>query len=77
MDRNLDAVVDVTPAPCVATREGGVDRNDKKINALAARHSVATREGGVDRNIPDFSVSRYDPRSPPARVAWIETHWLS
>ena len=57
----------------VATREGGVDRNDKKINALAARHCVATREGGVDRNTLLITCIYLFMSSPPARVAWIET----
>ena len=34
---------------------------------------VATREGGVDRNLVTCDTNRYNTRSPPARVAWIET----
>ena len=34
---------------------------------------VATREGGVDRNVIYCVPVSYRKRSPPARVAWIET----
>ena len=34
---------------------------------------VATREGGVDRNKPPSGGAKLAFRSPPARVAWIET----
>ena len=34
---------------------------------------VATREGGVDRNLPADDRGQRHRRSPPARVAWIET----
>ena len=34
---------------------------------------VATREGGVDRNIEFANINGTDVKSPPARVAWIET----
>ena len=34
---------------------------------------VATREGGVDRNIRQPNVAVVRVKSPPARVAWIET----
>ena len=34
---------------------------------------VATREGGVDRNAEDGSWTYFKTKSPPARVAWIET----
>ena len=56
----------------VATREGGVDRNIDDIKSLGSV-DVATREGGVDRN--DFTARDRDGKlkSPPARVAWIET----
>ena len=35
--------------------------------------SVATREGGVDRNMVEAPTITAKERSPPARVAWIET----
>ena len=57
----------------VATREGGVDRNVIHAKYMAGRGAVATREGGVDRNLEDWEKEQYDPWSPPARVAWIET----
>ena len=34
---------------------------------------VATREGGVDRNHLTVTDTENPDRSPPARVAWIET----
>ena len=45
----------------VATREGGVDRNDKLMDTIRG-DVVATREGGVDRNLhgsPALPVRRY------------------
>ena len=35
--------------------------------------AVATREGGVDRNDNFFPLVLMLVKSPPARVAWIET----
>ena len=40
-----------------------------KVNA----QSVATREGGVDRNNTMLGLINMEKKSPPARVAWIET----
>ena len=37
--------------------------------------AVATREGGVDRNRRQNAMFRLIARSPPARVAWIETNF--
>ena len=56
----------------VATREGGVDRNTL-WDEQTVRRLVATHEGGVDRNHPCPHSERRARRSPPARVAWIET----
>ena len=56
----------------VATREGGVDRNEH-VTFLLVNVSVATREGGVDRNVSLEYVFKGVDGSPPARVAWIET----
>ena len=50
-----------------------MDRNIN-INHPAMRpFYVATREGGVDRNFGGTYRDAKDIRSPPARVAWIET----
>ena len=57
--------------PCVATREGGVDRNYRPVYCHFC-FVVATREGGVDRNNSRQMVEGQTPTSPPARVAWIE-----
>ena len=57
----------------VATREGGVDRNPIAAGVTVAVALVATREGGVDRNSVATLLDRRRNRSPPARVAWIET----
>ena len=38
-------------ARAVATREGGVDRNEYTAHYSITAQDVATREGGVDRNI--------------------------
>ena len=57
----------------VATREGGVDRNSEWRRVDAQKSDVATREGGVDRNICHAGDASGPDRSPPARVAWIET----
>ena len=35
--------------------------------------AVATREGGVDRNVMEQVQVIITGKSPPARVAWIET----
>ena len=56
----------------VATREGGVDRN--AVGGYGGIvHNVATREGGVDRNQNTVPSNLSFAKSPPARVAWIET----
>ena len=60
-------------AETVATREGGVDRNNLTDGALEVNSEVATREGGVDRNQCQIVAEYSDDGSPPARVAWIET----
>ena len=57
----------------VATREGGVDRNDMLPGQSLDNILVATREGGVDRNTVTASSITVKITSPPARVAWIET----
>ena len=57
----------------VATREGGVDRNQHRVTVPHPGLSVATREGGVDRNVALLYTAPFQPESPPARVAWIET----
>ena len=58
---------------CVATREGGVDRNIEPMPLDRQPPIVATREGGVDRNHQKRFLAGSMIRSPPARVAWIET----
>ena len=50
MDRNLASLPPDKTIPRVATREGGVDRNQQD-HAPPSIWSVATREGGVDRNV--------------------------
>ena len=72
MDRNAVAVVSFKSQPCVATREGGVDRNRSNAE-IPSGEVVATREGGVDRNKVNRRNKPSDYVSPPARVAWIET----
>ena len=57
----------------VATREGGVDRNIGGLQRSMDVENVATREGGVDRNDYSFVLFAFLGKSPPARVAWIET----
>ena len=57
----------------VATREGGVDRNFGMVVDQEVSYLVATREGGVDRNCCCICKQPDGNRSPPARVAWIET----
>ena len=72
MDRNAYTLRRLADIVAVATREGGVDRNAMALSN-AVPPVVATREGGVDRNaIPAMPISALT-RSPPARVAWIET----
>ena len=61
------------PRRCVATREGGVDRNFTERFNLPVVLAVATREGGVDRNSAASPALFAVLSSPPARVAWIET----
>ena len=63
---------EASPLRRVATREGGVDRNEITDSDLVFL-DVATREGGVDRNLTVSSLSCALAGSPPARVAWIET----
>ena len=72
MDRNTYAGMRLLVLRDVATREGGVDRNNE-VTAEWHVIAVATREGGVDRNFqPGQRRARFNA-SPPARVAWIET----
>ena len=49
-----------------------MDRNDTE-EGPRRNGEVATREGGVDRNAKSSSHGWTTNRSPPARVAWIET----
>ena len=72
VDRNMSRAETPVAPLWVATREGGVDRNDTRAPD-APVHLVATREGGVDRNVIYCDHVSYRKRSPPARVAWIET----
>ena len=44
----------------VATREGGVDRNDPVNVETKVSMIVATREGGVDRNVSSLVSSIKD-----------------
>ena len=66
MDRNPVAGDDVFFPSAVATREGGVDRNENGFEINARREAVATREGGVDRNLmvamPCDTALRRHPR---------------
>ena len=72
VDRNVKCEKVAEPFFGVATREGGVDRNP--ISSTMRRSpAVATREGGVDRNSDERCTRLIQTRSPPARVAWIET----
>ena len=50
-----------------------MDRNDYPVVIDVEDNKVATREGGVDRNNSGVIPSYSSMRSPPARVAWIET----
>ena len=50
MDRNVTNHLDRFLS-FVATREGGVDRNETEIDGNELGGAVATREGGVDRNL--------------------------
>ena len=73
VDRNIHnntAYVSISP---VATREGGVDRNKRDDTKQCTHIMVATREGGVDRNAQTLVSLHIAEKSPPARVAWIET----
>ena len=56
----------------VATHTGGVDRN-RSVREYYRVQDVATHTGGVDRNVDIAKVNAYDWKSPPTRVAWIET----
>ena len=49
-----------------------MDRNNLHLLLPFSPH-VATREGGVDRNNGYIAELHKGERSPPARVAWIET----
>ena len=73
MDRNFAWVATSCTFLSVATREGGVDRNDFEKTLVHELLHVATREGGVDRNTMAKSILSFKFLSPPARVAWIET----
>ena len=73
MDRNVQLGLGVLGKPEVATREGGVDRNGTLCFNERYSCRVATREGGVDRNNGYIAELHKGERSPPARVAWIET----
>ena len=72
MDRNAPPHRQKRRHPTVATREGGVDRN-QSVYVIVSTLPVATREGGVDRNVLSAGLRPESGRSPPARVAWIET----
>ena len=50
-----------------------MDRNSAIVRQKTRIIHVATREGGVDRNMNDFRRLQQTVKSPPARVAWIET----
>ena len=50
-----------------------MDRNNNTLWYNSVSRWVATREGGVDRNQPPALICPHCGRSPPARVAWIET----
>ena len=49
----------------VALLAEGVDRNDKKVNGLAARHRVALLAEGVDRNNEAYAEKKESGRRPP------------
>ena len=72
VDRNRPPLLGPILPLTVATREGGVDRNNYFLKNDAII-KVATREGGVDRNSLASTQAKLFGRSPPARVAWIET----
>ena len=63
MDRNSIAKLKFAEIS-VATREGGVDRNNE-LCRWAYEQGVATREGGVDRNVLDKDYNAYDTRRHP------------
>ena len=73
VDRNMIENPPTFNISSVATHEGGVDRNDKWEAAYVSNDTVATHEGGVDRNTAMTTTTPTTPRSPPTRVAWIET----
>ena len=50
-----------------------MDRNIRLRHEDRLACRVATREGGVDRNDALAVLQIDDLKSPPARVAWIET----
>ena len=50
-----------------------MDRNLRGLYNMGSPGYVATREGGVDRNCFMGGNGWNRNRSPPARVAWIET----
>ena len=76
MDRNTEiSEAGFFSTKVVATREGGVDRNRSGFISTPPPPQVATREGGVDRNRRKRSGQGPCQWSPPARVAWIETHY--
>ena len=50
MDRNITLSAPLSTSSHVATREGGVDRNNLLLS-MEDEDEVATREGGVDRNM--------------------------
>ena len=57
----------------VATREGGVDRNQNgSICGLLCGLSPPARVAWIETYLSAASAS-FRLRSPPARVAWIET----
>ena len=70
MDRNFIVTV-VAQETFVATRGGGVDRNEK-LGIGNGYPQVATRGGGVDRNVGGMNIYGNGKMSPPAGVAWIE-----
>ena len=51
-----------------------MDRNIDMCVSSMLDKDVATREGGVDRNKRENELCDKHAGSPPARVAWIETH---
>ena len=74
VDRNNKKPAAGNATKNVATREGGVDRNSRVRGRGNGASYVATREGGVDRNVRMVLNEHFAKESPPARVAWIETN---